>query len=146
MTVVASGTEIAVLIEKQFPRSLVESSAGEIVIVPESLAWVAEYLKNNPDLAFNYLADLTAVDYMDYFEVVYRLTSLDHNRSLVCKVRLSDRLQPQVPSVTAVWKGALLMEREVYDLMGIGFSGHPDLRRIFLWEGFAGHPLRKDYH
>ncbi len=61
------------------------------------------------------------------------------------KVRLEDRDAPELPSVTPVWYGAQLQEREVYDLFGIRFSGHPDLRRIFLWEGFAGYPLRKDF-
>jgi NADH-quinone oxidoreductase subunit C len=138
--------EIIALIEKIFPGAIEDSTAESVVIAGDKIAAVAAYLKNNPELAFDYLADLTAVDYLDYIEVVYRLVSLESNRSLVCKVRCTDRQNPRVSSVTAIWKGALLMEREVFDLMGINFSGHPDLRRIFLWEGFTAHPLRKDYH
>ena len=88
---------------------------------------------------------LTAVDYIDYFEVVYRLTSLRHNHSAVLKTRVYERDEPVVPSVVPVWKGADLQEREVFDLMGVRFEGHPDLKRIPTWEGFEGHPLRKDF-
>ena len=116
-----------------------------VTIKGEQLVKVAEYLKNAPELAFNYLTDITAVDYFEYFEVVYRLTSMQQNRSLVLKVRCDGRANPSVPSLTKLWMGANFMEREIYDLMGIVFPGHPNLKRIVLWEGFAGHPLRKDY-
>jgi NADH-quinone oxidoreductase subunit C len=105
----------------------------------------ADYLKNSPELAFNYLTDIASVDYYDYFEVVYRLTSLEHNKSLVMKVRCDGRENLHLPSVTGFWKGADFMEREIFDLMGISFTGHPNLKRIFLWEGYNGYPLRKDY-
>jgi NADH:ubiquinone oxidoreductase subunit C len=85
------------------------------------------------------------VDYMDYFEVVYHLISLKHNHSLVLKTRCHDRGKPVVPSVVSLWRSADFQEREAYDLMGIVFDGHPNLRRLLLWEGFAGHPLRRDY-
>jgi NADH:ubiquinone oxidoreductase subunit C len=82
---------------------------------------------------------------MDYFEVVYHLISLKHNHSLVLKTRCHDRGKPVVPSVVGIWRSADFQEREAYDLMGIVFDGHPNLRRLLLWEGFAGHPLRRDY-
>ena len=85
------------------------------------------------------------MDYYDYFEVVYQLTSMKHNHSLVLKTRCYDRINPVVPSVVRLWRGADFQEREVYDLMGISFEGHPNLKRIALWQGFEGHPLRKDY-
>jgi NADH-quinone oxidoreductase subunit C len=73
------------------------------------------------------------------------LSSLEHNHSLVIKTRCYDRKNPVLPSVVSLWQGADFQEREIYDLMGIRFEGHPNMKRIFLWEGFAGHPLRKDY-
>src|SRR5262249_46189357 len=91
-----------------------------------------------------FLNCLTAVDRMDSFEVTYHLSSLAKNQSLVLKARTSHDM-PVVPSVITVWQGAQLQEREAYDLMGIVFDGHPGLKRIFLWEGFPGHPLRKDF-
>ena len=82
---------------------------------------------------------------MEWFEVVYHLESFRWNRIVELKVLAPDRENPVVPSLVPAYQGALLQEREAYDLMGIRFDGNPDLRRVFLWEGFAGHPLRKDY-
>lgn len=145
MTLALSGKEVSSLVASKYPDAVIEAAGQFLVIKGEHLVKVAEYLKNTPDLGFNYLADITAVDYFDYFEVVYRLTSLEKNRSLILKVRTYGRENPSVPSLTGLWMGANLMEREIYDLMGIVFPGHPNLKRIVLWEGFAGHPLRKDY-
>ena len=77
--------------------------------------------------------------------MVYHLTSLEHNHSLVIKTRIYERDNPGLDSVVSLWRGADLQEREIYDLMGIAFTSHPNLKRIFLWEGFEGYPLRKDY-
>jgi len=145
MTAALSGLEVAKLIQAKFPDALVETQDQAVFVKAEQLLKVAEYLKNSPELAFNYLIDMTSVDYYDYFEVVYRLTSMLQNCSLTFKVRVYGRENPAVPSVTPLWMGANFMVREIYDLMGICFPGHPNLKRIFLWEGFAGHPLRKDY-
>jgi len=145
MTVALSGKEIADKLEEQFPGSIVESSQDSLVVDSEFLLKVATSLKDTPDLDFNYLVAITAVDYYDYFEVVYRLTSLEHNHSLVVKTRCYERVNPVLPSVVSLWRGAELQEREIYDLMGISFEEHPNLKRIFMWEGFKGHPLRKDY-
>jgi len=145
MTVALSGKEIADKLEEQFPGSIVESSQDSLIVDSEFLLKVATSLKDTPDLDFNYLVAITAVDYYDYFEVVYRLTSLEHNHSLVVKTRCYERVNPVLPSVVSLWRGAELQEREIYDLMGISFEEHPNLKRIFMWEGFKGHPLRKDY-
>jgi len=145
MTVALSGEEIASQIEENFPGSIVESSPKSIVVNKESLFAVASYLKTTPGLDFDYLTAITAVDYPDYFEVIYQLTSLKHNHTLVVKTRCYGRDNPTLPSVVSLWRGADFQEREIYDLMGISFDGHPNLKRIFLWEGFQGHPLRKDY-
>jgi len=145
MTVALQGKEIADKLEKQFPGSIVETSQDSIVVKGEFLLDIAAFLKDTPEFDFNYLVAVTAVDYYDYFEVVYRLTSLEKNHGLVLKTRVYDRANPVVPSVVGLWRGADLQEREIYDLMGISFDGHPNLKRLFLWEGFEGYPLRKDY-
>ena len=145
MTVALSGKEIASKIEEQFPGSIVGSNENSLVVKGEFWLGVATLLKTTPGLDFDYLTSITAVDYCDYFEVVYQLTSIEHNHSLVVKTRCYGRGNPVVPSVVSLWRGADFQEREIYDLMGISFNGHPNLKRIFLWEGFHGHPLRKDY-
>ena len=145
MTLALSGQEIANQIEEHFSGSIVESSQQSLVVDGKFLLPVATYLKTTPGLDFDYLTAITAVDYYDYFEVVYQLTSLQHNHSLVLKTRCYGRDNPALPSVVSLWRGADFQEREIYDLMGISFDGHPNLKRIVLWEGFKGHPLRKDY-
>ena len=145
MTIALSGKEIAKQIEKQFPGSVVESEPDSLLAKSESLLEIAGYLKTTSGLDFDYLTAITAVDYYDYFEVVYQLTSIKHNHSLVVKTRCYNRDNPTLPSVVGLWRGADFQEREIYDLMGISFDGHPNLKRIVLWEGFEGHPLRKDF-
>ena len=145
MTVVLSGNEVADKLEEKFRGSIVESGADSLLVKSESLLEIAAFLKTAPGLEFDYLDLITSVDYLDYFEVVYQLTSIKHNHSLVLKTRCYERENPTLPSVVSVWRGADFQEREIYDLMGISFEGHPNLKRIFLWEGFPGHPLRKDY-
>jgi len=145
MTVALSGKEIASQIEEKFPGSVEESGRDSLVVKSDSLLPVAAFLRDTETLKFDYLSYVTAVDYFSYFEVVYQLTSLEHNHSIVIKTRCYGRENPVVPSVIGIWQGADFQEREIYDLMGIKFEGHPNMKRIFLWEGFAGHPLRKDY-
>ncbi len=125
--------------------AITRSNDGSVLIQSIFLLPVAEYLKNNPDMAFDYLNYIVATDYYDYFELVYQLTSLKNNCSLVLRVRCFDRGNPSVPSVTGIWRGADFQEREIYDLFGITFTGHPNMKHIFLWDGFQGHPLRKDF-
>ena len=145
MTVALSGKEIASTLEKQFPGSIVDSSQESLVVNNLFLLPVATFLKDTPGLDFDYPTSITAVDYYDYFEVVYQLTSIKHNHSLIVKTRCYGRDNPTIPSVVSLWRGADFQEREIYDLMGITFDGHPNMKRIFLWEGFQGYPLRKDY-
>ncbi len=99
-------------------------------------------LRDLKSQGYDYLVLMSAVDYLKYREVVYHLGSYSDNRFLVIKVRTED---DELPSVTSLWGSANWFERELYDLMGIKFKGHPDLKRIFLPEGWVGHPLRKDY-
>lgn len=119
-------------------------------IEPKDLVEVMRYLRDDPQAAFDQLSDLGGVDYLqfpgagDRYAVVYNLVSTRHNHRLWIKCFANDP-QPRLPSVTGVWKGAQWPEREVYDMFGVRFEGHPDLRRILTWEGFPAHPLRKDY-
>ncbi len=144
MTKPLVGQDVAELIAEHISQAVVEASDEWVIIRPDLLLQVAQFLKATPGLEFNYLNCITGVDYLDYLEVVYHLTSMEHNHSLVLKVRCS-REKPEVPSVVSVWRGADLQEREIFDLLGITFVGHPNLKRIFMWEGFKGHPLRRDY-
>lgn len=145
MTQVLSPQDIAARLKEHFPDSTVEESPAGLVVKAESLPEIASFLKNTAEYDFNYLATVTGVDCKEYFEVVYHLVSLTHNHSLVLKTRCHDREKPQLPSLVSLWQGADFQEREIYDLLGIGFTGHPNLKRLFLWEGFPGHPLRKDF-
>jgi len=145
MTVALSGDEIGGRLEEQFPGSVVETGLNSVLVRSESLVKIATFLKTASGLEFDYLSAITSVDYNDYFEELYQLTSIKHNHSLVVKTRCHGRENPTLPSVVSLWRGADFQEREIYDLMGIRFDGHPNLKHIFLWEGFPGHPLRKDY-
>lgn len=119
-------------------------------IESDRLLDVTRFLRDDPRTCMEQLADLTCVDYLNFpdaddrFGVVYSLLSLTHNHRLWLKVFVNDP-DPTVPSVIEVWRGADWMEREVYDLFGITFSGHPDLRRILCPDWFTAHALRKDY-
>ena len=145
MTTPLLAEEMAKRIGEHVPGS-VPGVAGQAVIVQsESLLEVSRFLKETPGLDFDYLTNITGIDYLDYFEIVYHLTSIKNNHGFILKTRCYGRENPSVPSATGLWRGAELQEREVYDLMGIRFEGHPNLKRIYLWEGFEGHPLRKDY-
>ena len=139
------GEDVARKIEGVFRGSIAGSDKTAVIINVQFLHQVAEYLKNTEGLDFDYLTNLTSVDYTDYFEVVYHLVSLTHNHSLVMKTRCYDREEPVVDSVYDLWRSADYQEREVYDLMGIYFKGHPNMKRLFLWDDFVGHPLRRDY-
>ncbi len=145
MSRVLSGLDLAKVIEARFPGAVVEAAPEGVEVQAEQLLAVGAFLRDDPDTDFQYLVSLTGVDRLDRFEVVYHLQSLRLNHTGVMRVRAADRENPEVPSLVSVWPGALLQEREAYDLLGIHFQGHPDLRRVFLWEGFPGHPLRKDW-
>ena len=137
--------EAAAKIGGQLPGAVVEYNETAVLVKSELVSEVCGFLNQTAGLDFDYLVNLTGVDYLDYLEVVYHLVSMKHNHSLVLKARCYDREQPTLPSVTPIWQGADFQEREVYDLLGIRFEGHPNMKRIFLWEGFQGHPLRRDY-
>jgi NADH-quinone oxidoreductase subunit C len=117
------------------------------LVDPERVDQVLLRLRDDPALAFEMLTDLTCVDHLGEeprFEMVYHLYSVSKNHRVRVKARVSEA-SPELPSAIAIWPSADWMEREVWDLYGIRFRGHPDLRRILLYDGFEGHPLRKDY-
>jgi NADH:ubiquinone oxidoreductase subunit C len=123
-------------VSKQYP---------EVILPPEKLHLVAKNLKENPETMMDYLFCLTAVDRKDGFHVVYHLTSSTFNQPLVLRVILADKVTPAISTVSDLWHAAEYFEREVFDLFGIRFDNHPDLRRLFLEDDWVGYPLRKDY-
>lgn len=145
MTTPLEAEAVAPRVEAHRPGSVEETRGDVIWVRPQDLREAARFLKETPGLEMDYLVAVTGVDYLDYFELIYHLISLAHNHSLVLKSRVLDRVEPAVPSLYSLYQGADLQEREVYDLMGVRFSGHPNLKRILLWDGFPGHPLRRDY-
>jgi NADH-quinone oxidoreductase subunit C len=115
-----------------------------VIIQAERIVDVCQFARDTEGLEFNYLSNLGAVDAGENLGVVYHLFSLQHKHTLVLKVFVP-RQSPHVPTVEGVWPAANWMEREAWDLMGIVFDGHPDLRRLLLPEQWEGHPLQKDY-
>ena len=146
MTAYLSAKELAAALNAKFPGIAGEDGGSAALVKADAIAAAAEYLKTGDGLKFDYFNFVTAADYYSYFEIVYMVTSLEQNRSAVFKTRVYTRDNPKVPSVYGVWQGADFQEREVYDLFGIRFEGHPNMKRILLWEGFDGHPLRKDWN
>ncbi len=134
--------------DKQVVAEVIEFRGETTVVVPEQrLVRVAEFLLSEPSLRFTFLSDLTTVDRFPMeprFELNYHLLSIERSLRLRLRVRVAGA-QPEVPSVTGVWPTANWHERESFDLFGIRFHGHPDLRRILLPDAWEGHPLRKDY-
>lgn len=139
------------ILRETYPEAVLDTLLPQgdatAVIRPEFLTKVIDFLKNDPRLLFDVLIDITAIDYLGKkprFNVVYQLLSLPFNRRLRLKVPVEDG-EPVLDSVTPWWGSANWLEREVWDMFGIRFAGHPDLKRILMYEEFQGHPLRKDY-
>jgi NADH-quinone oxidoreductase subunit C len=130
-------------------RALVSCGDTIVYVARERSHDVLAWLKDAPGQQFNYLTDVTAVEYRDPerpLEVVYQLRALARRADLRVKVALDKTGSLEVASVTDLWRGADWLEREVYDMFGVAFTGHPDLRRILMWETYAeGFPLRKDF-
>ncbi len=138
--------ELKTALEQLLPGVSLSVDGHALVVTPKDLEPVCQCLKETERFGLDYLANLTAVDYPpDRMDVVYHLCSMAQKHGPVT-VRVSlPRANPVIASVTPIWRGAEFQEREVYDLYGVRFEGHPDLRRILMWEGFVGHPMRKDY-
>lgn len=139
------------ILRERFGPQIVEISEpwgqATIVLTPEAIVPVAEFLRDDPALGYTMLTDLCGVDRGlsadPRFEIVYHLYSMSHHRRLRLKIRV--REGERAPTVTGVWPNANWYEREVYDLFGVEFEGHPDLRRLLMPEDWDGYPLRKDY-
>src|SRR5438105_5562372 len=131
---------VAAQVNAKFPTAA-QVVDGSLVVDKNQLVEVARFLRDEPAIGCNFLEDLTSVDWPDRFEVVYHLYNLTRPEGpLRVKVR-ADKADPVVDSLVPVYEGANLMEREVYDMMGIKFTGHPNLKRSLLMEGVYGHPL-----
>jgi NADH-quinone oxidoreductase subunit C len=151
-----TGGEILQRLRDRLSAAVVETheQSGDATAVVErgALGEALAFCRDEPALAFEMLLDLTAADYLKYpgredgprFEVVYHLYSLSHNHRLRVKVRVEED-DAVVPTAVGLWPIANWFEREVWDMFGIRFGGHPDLRRLLMYEEFVGHPLRKDY-
>ena len=145
-------------VQEKFSQAVIETHAfrGDetVVIRPGALLPVAKFLKETPELDFNFLMDLSAVDYLLFaggkiqkefrFEVVYHFFSLKHNHRLRLKVPVDEK-NSAIDTLCDLWPSANWYEREVWDMFGIRFKGHPNLKRILMYEEFQGHALRKDY-
>ena len=152
-------------VKKAFPRANLAATdfRGQttLIVEPGELHPIMQHLRDDSECDYNFLSDVVGVDYLEYpaetlgrFAVVYLLTSYSNNRRLSVKVFLdpsidTSGIEPdpalEIDSVTDLWPGAEWPEREVFDMFGIRFRNHPDLRRILTWEEFPAHPLRKDY-
>lgn len=139
-------------LRRKFGDAILETHAQHgnetAVVARERLAEIGEFLRDDRELAFDMPIDCTAVDWYQRreprFEVTWHLYSLTKKHRVRLKVRLSEE-DPTVASLTPVWRGMNWHEREAYDMYGIRFAGHPNLKRILMYEEFVGHPLRKDY-
>ena len=139
------------LLKESFPEDVLGIAMPQgdatAIVRPEALRKIMEFLRDDPRTQFNFLVDITAVDYLgrkSRFDVVYHMLSLQMRRRIRIKVRLEEG-NPSVESITSLWGSADWLEREVWDMFGVRFTGHPNLRRILMYEEFQGHPLRKDY-
>ena len=147
--------QIAKMIEEKFAGQVLGTTtyAGQVgvMVKRDMIKDICQYLRDEPALKMDHLADLTAVDFSTYpgdngsrFEVVYNLISTEYRHRIRLKARVPEE-DPKIDTVSSIWQTANWHERETYDLMGIKFNGHPDLRRILLSEDWEGHPLRKEY-
>ena len=138
--------ELQTYLTGEFPKAEVTLGKQyvEMIVKSEDLVETAAKLKGMPLLSMDYLFCLTGVDYPEKMQIVYHLESTEHRHVMVMKCDTADRTDPKIDSVSEIWQTAKYHEREVYDLMGVHFNNHNDLRRLFLEDGW-GFPLRKDY-
>lgn len=148
-----TGEKTAQRIEEQFAGSIIKTvtfrDETQLLVKKENVYAIMKFLKEDSELFYDCLVDITAVDRLELddghrFEMVYHLHSYKTNERVCIKTPLEEA-DLSIPTMTPLWKTANWQEREIYDLYGISFENHPDMRRILLWEGYDGHPLRKDY-
>jgi len=132
-------------LERALPGLTLGLEGAHLLVQPNDLVRLCQWLKSS-DYHLDYVANLTAVDYPpDRMDMIYHLHSMAKKHGPVTIRVTLPRATPVIPSLVPVYRGAEFQEREVYDLYGVTFEHHPDLRRILMWEGFKGHPMRKDY-
>ena len=138
--------ELILVLTEKFPGAVIAQGNQyvEMTVTAASLHETVQLLKEAETFSFDYLFCLTGVDYPDNMGIIYHLESVKHRHVMVLKVRTTDRINPAIDTVSDVWITAKYHEREAYDLLGIHFNNHTDLRRLFLEDGW-GFPLRKDY-
>ena len=133
---------------ERFPGKVLEVSERKpdpfAVVDPASIVELGRFLRDDPEFAMDCLSNETGVDYKDRVEVVYHLFSYGHRHGCVLKVKLP-RDHPEIATVEEIWRAANWMEREIFDLLGVNFTGHSDMRRILMPEDWLGYPLRKDF-
>ena len=143
-TVTLPGGRVAERIEAQAAGSVAEVTDGYVVLEPAAMLDAMRAIRDDAQLDGKFLAQMCSVDMITRIDVVYHFSSLAQNHIFEVKVP-ADHERPSVASISSLWVGAWLQEREVYDMMGVEFTGHPSLTRLLLWDGFPGHPLRKDF-
>ncbi len=154
MTQVPAAAEPAALLQQNMPDAVlaVKEFRGQLTLIvpPNQLVNVARYLRDTRGLIYNYLSDISAVDYYPdagrpgRFGVTYHLYSMIYNRRITIKTYVPED-EPAVPTLTVLWPAANWLEREIYDMMGITFIEHPDMRRVIMPQDWDGHPHRRDY-
>ena len=148
-----SSQQIVQRIQQQFPAATLEpavagarrTSVPECTVTPDQYLDLVRYLKEDKEINMNLLLQVTAVDWQDHFEILVHLLSTVHGHKIFVRCPVSSYDKPELDTLCAMYRGAEWHEREIYDLFGIRFTGHPDLRRIFLPDDFPGHPMRKDF-
>lgn len=138
--------ELKIRLGELLPSAAFEEGGEWMTVAVDAAVWkgFARNVRSTAGLEMDYLFCITAVDWKTHITMVYHLTSTVHHHTLVVKVKL-DRVRPEIDTVSDIWRTAEFHEREAYDLMGVVFIGHPDLRRLFMTDDWKGWPLRKDY-
>ncbi len=144
VTITLPGEQVAERLRASLPDSVTSVTAGFVVLNPAQAFEAMRLVRDDEQLDGKFLIQLCSVDMVTRIDMVYHFASLAQNHMFEVKIPC-DHESPEAPSITPLWMGAVLQEREVYDLMGVKFAGHPDLTRLFLWDAFPGHPLRKDF-
>jgi NADH-quinone oxidoreductase subunit C len=144
VTVTLPGATVAERLNGAAPGSILDVAAEFVVLDPQRMFDAMAVVRDDEMLDGKFLVQMCSVDAITRIEVVYHFASLAQNHIFEVKVP-ADHERPEVPSIVPLWMGARLQEREVYDLMGVNFIGHESLTRLFLWDKFPGHPLRKDF-
>ena len=144
VTVHLRGEDVAERVRSALPDAVRSVEVDAVILEPSRAFDAMAFMRDDDQLDGKFLVQLCSVDAIDRIDVVYHFSSLAQNHIFKVKVP-ADHERPEVASVTPLWIGANLQEREVYDLMGVVFTGHPELTRLFLWKEFPGHPLRKDF-